>query len=142
MSNRDRNPLVAGSISLAHVGMFVAAWVLLVIAEMGFCFIATNSLLLPFTMETHGESRAKMDAMSLEKAVMIYQVRHERWPESLAELTKPDLDGTTLLEPTAMIDPWGNPYHYDRNLLHPKTKKPLIWTDGPPGRNQPVRNWK
>ena len=88
------------------------------------------------------DDRAKLEVMSLEKAVMVFYVRNERFPDTLDELTKKGPDGLAFIKVQAHTDPWGNPFHYDPNQLHPVTKKPLIWTDGPPGKNRPVRNWR
>jgi len=121
----------------------VVLCIVVVVAALYYCLPAIDRFLLPFHADINREPREKMDVMSLEKAVMVFQVRYGRFPENLDELTRPGPDGQpALIERQGLIDPWGNSYRYDPNQLHPSIKKPLIWSDGPPGKSQPVSNWK
>ena len=45
------------------------------------------------------------------------------------------------MDSKSLIDPWTNPYNYDPNQLDPKNGRPLIWSNGKPGENKPIRNW-
>jgi hypothetical protein len=87
-------------------------------------------------------SRAMMDVSNWNKAVMIFKEKHKRFAVTLEELTNKQPDGTmALMDTSALVDPWNNPYNYDLNRLDPKKGMPLIWSNGGPGRNKPIRNW-
>jgi len=87
------------------------------------------------------EDRAKMDVMSIEKAVMVYQVRHGFFPQSLDVLVQLDEGNTALLEPNALIDPFGQHFQYEPQTLHPTTRKPLIYSNGSPQNPKRIANW-
>jgi len=89
-------------------------------------------------------SRAKLDVKSLEQAVTAYYVKRGFYPDTLVQLTTRDpIDGSPAIlnNERAIYDPWNNMYIYEPNTRNPNTDKPLIYTNGPPGMNQPVRNW-
>jgi hypothetical protein len=100
---------------------------------------------LPSKIKGGGDSdsnRARVDIKSLEIAVTLYQQKNGHLPLSLAILAERGEDGSpALVVNHYLIDPWRMPYHYDRTSLHPSNGIPLIWSDGPPGRNRPIRNW-
>jgi hypothetical protein len=86
-------------------------------------------------------SKAKVDIVSLEKAVQAFNAKHGRFPDSLKQLTENDGDNPAMLKVEALIDPWGQAYQFEPNNLNPKTRTPLIYSQGPPGQNMPIRNW-
>jgi Type II secretion system (T2SS), protein G len=88
-------------------------------------------------------NRAIMDLKSLEYVVLSYKSRHDVFPDTLDELTVRDpVDNTpALLTEKRLIDSWGNRYLYDPSQLHPQSGAPLIWSNGPPDKNKPIKNW-
>jgi hypothetical protein len=53
-------------------------------------------------------------------------------------------DGSkALLEPAALLDPWGQQFQYSfPGQHHTMTQKPDIWTNGPPGSaGIQIGNW-
>jgi hypothetical protein len=84
---------------------------------------------------------AKMGVRHLEAAALGFYTRHNRYPITLEELTRPQGEGDKTVDPRDLIDPWGNPYTYEPETLHPHTEIPLIYSNGPPGANKPIRNW-
>jgi hypothetical protein len=78
--------------------------------------------------------RARLALKTLDKAMDAYRPS-KGIPDKLEEL-----DVTS----TALVDPWGRPYHYDPTKLHPETDRPLIWSDGPnPGQaGSKISNWE
>jgi hypothetical protein len=100
-------------------------------------FIFERSLLV-----TTKEDRARMDTRSLQTIVMTFYARQNAYPKALEELTELQSDGSPpLMDEKGLIDPWGNPYNYDPNSRHPKTDRPLIYSNGPPGQNKRISNW-
>ena len=76
-------------------------------------------------------TRARLALKNLEKAVVTFKNSHGL-PDNLEVLTddKENAAGA-LLPASALVDPWGHPFHYDPGQLHPETGMPLIWSDGP-----------
>ncbi len=89
------------------------------------------------------ENRAKRCVKYIEIAVESYRLQHDRLPGTLNVLTQRDKSDNSpaLLIEKALIDPWGKPYNYDSVQLHKKTGMPLIWSDGWPGVDRPIKNW-
>ncbi|HYV40145.1 MAG TPA: type II secretion system protein GspG [Gemmataceae bacterium] len=88
--------------------------------------------------------QAKLDVKGLDQAVTAYYLRKHHWPESLWILTERDpIDNSPALlqDQAALIDPWGNAYQYEPQTFNPKTDKPLIYSNGPPGSNVRITNW-
>jgi hypothetical protein len=79
--------------------------------------------------------RARLALKTLDKAMIAYQANKSALPDKLEEL-----DVTS----NALVDPWGRDYHYDPTQLHPETRQPLIWSDGPnPGHpGSKISNWE
>jgi hypothetical protein len=116
------------------VGGFLLALICVVLAVVFVCTSIVGENLI---------SRAKMDIKSIEKAVQMYKVEHNALPESLQVLTQPiKNDGKALFTEADLKDPWGQPYHYEPDNCHPKTKTPLIWSDGPPEAPRKIANWE
>jgi Type II secretion system (T2SS), protein G len=77
-------------------------------------------------------ARARLDIKNLDKAVSAFRETTGDLPAELTTLTETQPNGTgALLTASALVDPWGRPYHYDRNKRHPDTDQPLIWSEGP-----------
>jgi type II secretory pathway pseudopilin PulG len=88
------------------------------------------------------EDRARLDTRSLQSAVRAYYARQKVYPNTLNELTRLQPDGSPpLVEKGGLVDPWGNPYDYDPNARHQKSDMPLIYSNGPPGRQKQISNW-
>ena len=99
-------------------------------------------VVVPRFLDDANLSRAKMDVKTLEKAVMAYRVKKGHYPESLEILAQQQDDGgAAYLDRSALTDPWGQLYVYDQNTVNPNTRYPLIYSQGPPGGNVPIRNW-
>jgi general secretion pathway protein G len=115
--------------------IIVVVAIILILASAG---VVVYTTLLAGTKE----DRAKMDCKSLQTVVTSYYVKHSVYPQSLRELTERGQDGSpALLDEKGLIDPWGNEYIYDQGQRHPKTDRPLIYTNGPPGQNKKISNW-
>jgi general secretion pathway protein G len=87
-------------------------------------------------------NRAKMDVRNIEAAIQTFFTTNHRYPSSLDELVNRQPNGSAaLLKVEALTDPWGQPYHYDQGRLNSRTDIPLVSSQGPPGKNQPIQNW-
>ena len=59
-------------------------------------------------------------------AVIVYKMRYDRLPDSLAELSKPaDKDSRPLLKEAHLLDPWGRPFGYEHD-----GENYVIWSSG------------
>jgi hypothetical protein len=90
-----------------------------------------------------GVVKATLDLRDYDMAIAIYYSTYHRFPTALSELMELNSvnGGPGLLSSKLLLDPWGKSYNYDRTQLEPTTGLPLVWSDGPPGRNAPIRNW-
>lgn len=81
---------------------------------------------------------ARTQIHALTQAVHVYRLNSGEFPARLEELTKPLKGHASLLETSSLMDPWGQPFRYDR--LGPRNggKVPDIWSDGPKGE---IGNW-
>jgi hypothetical protein len=89
--------------------------------------------------------KAKTDVLTLEKAVLAWQTRHDVFPVSLKVLAECQPDGgAAYIKENMLVDPWGRPYQYDTTRLHPETGVPLIWSDGaePGNPRSKIANWR
>jgi len=76
----------------------------------------------------------------LTQACLTFQVRHNRVPDNLDELVRPDAFGAVFLkDPGQLIDPWGRPYSYDPFGDRNDGLRPDIWTIAPDGTT--IGNW-
>ena len=96
--------------------------------------IATGILLLLVCgcpSDSDNAHRARYNLKSLDKALTAYKAKHNRWPDTLEQLTEQQPDGSkAFLEALALTDPWGRPYHYDPTDRDPATGFPLVWSEG------------
>jgi general secretion pathway protein G len=91
-------------------------------------------------------SEAKVDLArtqakgTLTNACQAYSLKRGQFPESLQQLLQQDAKGGPYLDdPAAIIDPWGQPFQYDRSGPRNNNRKPDIWTKGPDGAD--IGNW-
>jgi hypothetical protein len=85
--------------------------------------------------------RTIQDVGRLEKAVGVFAKLYQTLPTTLQQLVESQNGDEPILEKRAIVDPWDQPYHYDPEMRHPDTGAPLIWSDGPPGKEKPISNW-
>ena len=89
-------------------------------------------------------ARSRLELKNLDKTAQAYQAKNRAWPDSLEDLASRQQDGSEgYLAKSALVDPWGRPYQYDRNNRHPDNDQPLIWSEGPnPGESgSKITNW-
>ncbi len=87
--------------------------------------------------------RARWGMRSVETAVTIFYMNHDRYPSTLEELTKPDpVTNKPLLTERDLLDGWHRPFGYDPTRLNHENGKPLIWSNGPQGEHKPITNWE
>jgi general secretion pathway protein G len=132
---RDSKRTLRAAFTLMEVLVVVA--ILVVLAGIG--IVAFRYL------EDSKENIAYVNIKKLEQAVESYKLNpnHGDYPANLQILTE-RIDGKpAYLEESALKDPWGRPYVYEPQQRHPKTDKPLIYSQGAnPGQSAPIRNWK
>jgi general secretion pathway protein G len=102
-----------------------------------------GALVLPRFLSDANVSKAKLDVKTIEQAVSAYQIKNGgQFPQSVQSLAERQQDGgPAYIKDNLILDPWGNPYILDVGSKHPQTDIPLIYSQGPPGMNQPIRNW-
>jgi hypothetical protein len=84
----------------------------------------------------------KLQLQTLTTAVQAYQVRNDKFPATLDELTKPQEGRPPDLDTKDLLDPWGRPYKYDLSGTRNRGKYPDIWTEGPKGDGTgQIGNW-
>jgi len=95
-------------------------------------------------LDDANEKVARLGIKNIQTAVEAYKLSHGSYPQTLQELTMPEGGKAAYLEDQALIDPWQRPYGYDPNTHHPKTGKPLIYSQGANPGNQAgmIRNWQ
>jgi hypothetical protein len=101
-------------------------------------------LLEIFEGDNARRARAKVDVQTLTVAVNTYYIQNGVRPKTLKQLTEKQPDGgRPFLEARALIDPWGRPYVYEPDMVHPQTGLPLIYSQGPrPGDPAGrIHNW-
>jgi type II secretory pathway pseudopilin PulG len=82
----------------------------------------------------------KAKIQNIQNAVMTYQMNNGP-VQDLSVLLQPDREGR---QPTVrqqdLIDAWGNQIVIDASQMD-NTGRPLIYSQGPPGQNKPIRNF-
>jgi hypothetical protein len=78
---------------------------------------------------------AKVQATeTLTVACQAYCLRHGEYPIGLKQLLLKDArNGPYLDDPSALVDPWGQQFQYDRDGPRNNGRKPDIWTKSPDG---------
>jgi general secretion pathway protein G len=84
---------------------------------------------------------AKVKIKKIEDAASQYKLKYGDYPDSIAILGEPIEGSEAYLSDEDIKDPWGNPYVIDKTQLHPKTRKPKIYSQGEPGKSHPISNW-
>jgi hypothetical protein len=84
------------------------------------------------------EKVAKVTIRNFERAAKVYFLKNERFPQKLDDLTE---GAMPYIEPRrdALLDPWGNKFHYDPAGKRNKGTKPDIWTETPD--KKVIGNW-
>jgi general secretion pathway protein G len=90
------------------------------------------------------QAKARTDVKTLTTAAETYKIGTNAYPSKLEDLVKPPGGGPSFLKPDKDVlkDPWGNPYQYDPTGPKNNGKPPDIWSEGPPGKKQPIGNWE
>ncbi len=84
--------------------------------------------------------RAKLDIKKLETAVGGFYAKHGTYPQTLPQLTQPDIDGNPpVLGMQDLLDPWGNQYQYNPQQFTSRGV-PMISSGGPNGQSQNLNN--
>src|SRR5262245_32376638 len=86
------------------------------------------------------ETRAKLGAHNLEKALTVYFVDHQQFPADLAALTQKDDRGGPYIDAEGLLDPWGKQYQVDVTGRQHNGVKPDVWTISPENGNM-IGNW-
>jgi type II secretory pathway pseudopilin PulG len=95
-----------------------------------------------YYLETAKDRAAYAQIRNLEVAVEGYRAANGSYPQSLEVLLEPDGDKPAPLSQQNVMDPWNREYVYEPNNLHPKTKKPRIYSNGAnPGQSRQISNW-
>ena len=72
---------------------------------------------------------ARTSIQAIEEACQVFSMKHNgKYPDQLEELTQGTDDNPGLLKESALNDPWGNPYQYQK-----KQKRVSIRSAGPDG---------
>ncbi|MBQ7188216.1 MAG: type II secretion system protein GspG [Kiritimatiellae bacterium] len=72
---------------------------------------------------------ARTSIQAIEEACQVFSMKHNgKYPDQLEELTQGTDDNPGLLKESALNDPWGNPYQYQK-----KGKRVSIRSAGPDG---------
>jgi general secretion pathway protein G len=103
-----------------------------------------GALVLPRFLADANVNKAKLDVKTLEQAVSAYQTDHfGAYPDSIEILAQRDqqTNKPAYIKDSLLVDPWGRRYVLDVNTKHPQTDIPLIYSEGAPGTNVPIRNW-
>ena len=76
---------------------------------------------------------AKAQIKSIEGAIANYRLNHNKVPDDLSELTMPDPDNfNDVYIDEIPVDPWGNPYEYNK-MSNSKFELRSLGADGMPG---------
>jgi general secretion pathway protein G len=114
--------------------MLVVVAIIVVLAGVG------GYYLLPRVDEAK-EKTAKVQVRGpLTDAVLTYYTNTGSYPPSLVSVTQPGPNGEkAILEPDAILSPWGTEYQYDPAGANNGGNKPDIWVQAPSGRI--IGNW-
>jgi general secretion pathway protein G len=95
-----------------------------------------------YYLDSSKDRIAAIQIRNIESAVEGYRALNGNYPDSLAILTEPQDDKPAPLSDQQLMDPWNHPYVYEPQTRHPKTQKPLLYSQGAnPGVSKPIRNW-
>jgi general secretion pathway protein G len=86
---------------------------------------------------------ARAQSKMLAEQAKMFNLRNQRYPESLQELMTPPDGGKSYLEDSSyLLDPWQQPYQYQAIGTHNLTGAPEVWSNGPPGENRQIGSWE
>lgn len=102
------------------------------IASVAILFLATPGLYAQAKVDQAKVAAATISVANLEKAVLAFKVKTDKFPAALDDLL--DANPPYLTGKDALIDPWGKRYMYDAAGLRNGGKKPDIWTEAPDRR--------
>jgi general secretion pathway protein G len=89
---------------------------------------------------------AQVQVDTLDQNCSLYNLDMNTFPSSLQDLrVRPGVSNADkwngpYSDRDLGPDPWGNQYNYDPNGPQHHGEKPDIWSNGPPGVNQPIYN--
>jgi type II secretory pathway pseudopilin PulG len=97
-----------------------------------------------YYLDSSKENIARVQMRNIENVLENYKIQNGDYPPTLDILTMPEGDKPAPLTDQQILDPWNRPYVLDANTRHPKTHKPLIYSQGvnpgnPAGR---IQNWR
>jgi hypothetical protein len=91
-------------------------------------------------LDQEKESIARAQAMTIATACDVYHKNNGTQPASLEDLTKNQPSGgKPLVQPDAIIDPWGKVFQYDASGPMNGGDKVDVWTTTPGGKK--IGNW-
>jgi general secretion pathway protein G len=98
-----------------------------------------------FLMGAMGEAKHDLALtqakQTLTNACQAYSLRRGQFPNQLQDLLQKDAKGGPYLEdPSALLDPWGQQFQYDKNGTRNNGRKPDIWTKDP-STGMDIGNW-
>lgn len=89
------------------------------------------------------KSAARVQVRTLTMAVDTYSLQHKgELPDNLAVLLRAEGKGIGpyLKDDRSLVDPWNQPYQFDRNGTRNGGQQPDIWTTAPDGTE--IGNWR
>jgi len=84
---------------------------------------------------------AKVQLRDLTKALDAFRLAAGAYPADLQALAQPQDDRAPLVQVSALVDPWGQPYQYDPLGPENQGKRPDVWTVRPGGNGTKIGNW-
>jgi hypothetical protein len=84
------------------------------------------------------EEQARAQALQLTAAAQAFHVKFGDPPARLNDLVKPP-EGKPVVEPAALVDPWGKPFQFDARGPKNGGLRPDVWTVTPQGKV--IGNW-
>ena len=113
--------------------VLVVVAILLVLAS-----VATISIFR--YLDDANKSKAHLDLKALTESCKGYKLKNGDFPDSLDQLLTPPDGGKPYLETReSLIDPWGQPYRYDKSGANNGGLRPDIYCTTPDGET--IGNW-
>jgi len=100
--------------------------------------ISLTLLTLSLLTESAKHDLAKSGAQILTTGAFSYHLKFETYPARLDQLVQPP-EGGPYADPSALLDPWDQPYQYDAAGPRNHGEQPDIWTVTPKG--EVIGNW-
>jgi general secretion pathway protein G len=135
---RKTTHLVNKSAAMTRSG-FTLMEILIVVAIIVVLAGVGTFYLLPMLGESK-EKVAKAQAQTITEALVKFNMDRGNYPSSLKELTQKGPNGEkAILEPKAIIDPWGKEFQFNAAGAHHDGNKPDVSTTSPEGKE--IGNW-